>query len=103
MKRTNSPCAYSNKFSENDSHSCAEESRCVSLGCVGGMNRYFYIRPKLDTLRQTQAVERLKHALMVFSRGIRLGVIEYSTEHVSLASEWVHLRESNSVFIFDGR
>ena len=40
---------------------------------------------------------------MPLTRGIRLGVIECSAEHVSPASEWMNLSQTDSVDIFDGR
>ena len=88
---------------EDNSHSRAEKSRCVSPGCVGGMDGNLYIRPNLDTLRQTQAIKQLKHALMVLSRDVRFTVIECGAEHVSPASEWMNLSQPESVFIFNGR
>ena len=74
--------AYSNKFLEDDSHSRAEKGRCVSSGCVGGMNGNLYIRPNLDTLRQAKAIKRLKYALVVFGGGVRFTVIQRSPEYL---------------------
>ena len=88
---------------EDNAHSRAEKSRCVRSGCVRGMNGNLYIRSNLDALCQTKAIKRLKNALVVLGRGIRFTVIKRGPEHISPASEWMNLRQPDSIFIPDGR
>ena len=66
------------------------------------MNRNFYIRADLDTLRQTKAIKRLENTFMMLTRAVGLAVIECSAEHVSPASEWMNPSQTDSLDFFDG-
>src|ERR1700753_20577 len=88
---------------EDNLHSRAEKSRCISPVGVGGMNRDFEVGADAHALREAKAIKRLEYALVAFAGEIRLAVVEGSATHVSPAPERLNPWQAEPVDIFSGR
>lgn len=69
--------------SGDNSHSRTQKNCHAGYACAGEVIRNVQTRAKVDALRQTKLVKRLKYALAISCSRCRLAVIEENSERIS--------------------